>query len=126
MKLGIIRGGGEDAFRYVKDHSLDFIEQCSNFDPDSEAFIASKDEAKALIEKYGVPILSVGRWNAEVVKDGKLNADTVALLKQDATTQNVKIMIGGAPANPDVATEMGANYSADASAAVDLAVSLVS
>ena len=82
MKLGIIRGGGEDAFRYVKDHSLDFIEQCSNFDPDSEAFIASKDEAKALIEKYGVPILSVGRWNAEVVKDGKLNADTVALLKR--------------------------------------------
>ncbi len=51
--------------------------------------------------------------------------DTVALLKQDAATQNVKIMIGGAPANPDVATEMGANYSADASAAVDLAVSLV-
>ena len=52
--------------------------------------------------------------------------DTVALLKQDNATQNVKIMIGGAPANPDVATEMGANYSADASAAVDLAVSLVS
>ena len=51
--------------------------------------------------------------------------DTVALLKQDNETQNVKIMIGGAPANPDVATEMGANYSADASAAVDLAVSLV-
>lgn len=51
--------------------------------------------------------------------------DTVALLKQDNATQNVKIMIGGAPANPDVATEMGANYSADASAAVDLAVSLV-
>ena len=51
--------------------------------------------------------------------------DTVALLKQDAETQNVKIMIGGAPANPDAATEMGANYSADASAAVDLAVSLV-
>jgi len=52
--------------------------------------------------------------------------DTVALLKQDNVTQNVKIMIGGAPANPDVATEMGANYSADASAAVDLAVSLIS
>lgn len=51
--------------------------------------------------------------------------DTVALLKQDAETQNVKIMIGGAPANPDAATEMGANYSPDASAAVDLAVSLI-
>ena len=51
--------------------------------------------------------------------------DTVALLKQDEGTKDVKIMIGGAPANPDVATEMGANYSADASAAVDLAVSLV-
>ena len=51
--------------------------------------------------------------------------DTVALLKQDEGTKDVKIMIGGAPANPDVATEMGANYSADASAAVDLAVSLI-
>lgn len=52
--------------------------------------------------------------------------DTVAMLKQDDGTKDVKIMIGGAPANPDVALEMGANYSADASAAVDLAVSLVS
>lgn len=51
--------------------------------------------------------------------------DTCAMLRQDAVTKDVKIMIGGAPANPDVATEMGANYSADASAAVDLAVSLV-
>ena len=51
--------------------------------------------------------------------------DTCAMLRQDAVTKAVKIMIGGAPANPDVATEMGANYSADASAAVDLAVSLV-
>ncbi len=51
--------------------------------------------------------------------------DTCAMLRQDAVTKDVKIMIGGAPANPDVATEMGANYSADASAAVDLAVSLI-
>lgn len=51
--------------------------------------------------------------------------DTCAMLRQDGETKDTKIMIGGAPANPDVALEMGANYSADASAAVDLAVSLM-
>jgi len=51
--------------------------------------------------------------------------DTAAMIRQDEDIKDIKIMIGGAPANPDVATEMGANYSADASAAVDLAVSLV-
>ena len=82
MKLGIIRGYGEDAFRYVKDHSLDFIEVCTNFDNESEAFIAAKDETKALIGKYGVPILSVGRWNGDVVTDGKINEATKALIKK--------------------------------------------
>ena len=82
MKLGIIRGYNEDAFRYVKDHGLDFIEVCSNFDPESEDFIANIDKTKALIEKYELPILSVGRWNAEVVKDGEISADTVVLLKK--------------------------------------------
>lgn len=51
--------------------------------------------------------------------------DSVELLRKDATTHDVKIMIGGAPANPDMATEMGANYSPDASAAVELAVALL-
>ena len=82
MKLGIIRGYDETAFKYVKDHSLDFIEVCTNFDPESENFIAAADSIKALIDKYELPILSVGRWNSEVVKDGKINADTVALLKK--------------------------------------------
>lgn len=82
MKLGIIRGYDENAFRYVKDHSLDFIEVCTNFDPESENFIAAADSIKALIDKYEVPILSVGRWNGDVVKDGKINEDTKALLKK--------------------------------------------
>ena len=51
--------------------------------------------------------------------------DTASMIRQDDAIKDIKIMIGGAPANPDVATEMGANYSADASSAVDLAVSLV-
>ena len=82
MKLGIIRGYDDAAFKYVKDHSLDFIEVCTNFDPESENFIAAAEGIKALIDKYEVPILSVGRWNAEVVKDGRISADTVALLKK--------------------------------------------
>ena len=82
MKLGIIRGYNEDAFRYVKDHALDFIEVCTNFDNESEDFIAHADEAKALIEKYEIPILSVGRWNGSVVTDGRINEDTKDLIKK--------------------------------------------
>lgn len=83
MKLGIIRGYSEEMFRYTKEHGLDFIEVCTNFDNESQAFIDAKDSIKALIAKYELPILSVGRWNSEPVKDGKINPDCVALLKEE-------------------------------------------
>lgn len=81
MKLGIIRGYSEDAFKYTKDHALDFIEVCTNFDNETDAFIAAKDETKKLIEKYSLPILSVGRWNAEPIKEGKIDRHVVEKLK---------------------------------------------
>ena len=82
MKLGIIRGYNEDAFRYTKEHGLDFIEVCTNFDNETRAFIDAKDETKKLIEKYELPILSVGRWNSEPIKEGKINREVVASLKE--------------------------------------------
>ena len=43
MKLGMIRGYSEDFFRYTKDHGLDFIEVCTNYDNETEAFISKGD-----------------------------------------------------------------------------------
>jgi sugar phosphate isomerase/epimerase len=82
MKLGMIRGYSEDFFRYTKDHGLDFIEVCTNYDNETEAFIANIEETKKLIDKYELPILSVGRWNSEPIKDGKIDAAVKDMLKE--------------------------------------------
>lgn len=82
MKLGIIRKYSEADFAYIKDRGLDFMEICSNFDNESEDFIAKGDEIKALIEKYEVPVLSVGRWNSEPIKNGAIDRAVVDMLKK--------------------------------------------
>ena len=72
----------EDFFRYTKDHGLDFIEVCTNYDNETEAFIANIEETKKLIDKYELLILSVGRWNSEPIKDGKIDAAVKDMLKE--------------------------------------------
>lgn len=52
--------------------------------------------------------------------------DTIALLKEENLLDGLKIMVGGAPLSVNYAEGIGANYSNDASSAVDLANSLVS
>lgn len=82
MKLGIIRGFDDAGFDFVKSKGLDFMEICTNFDGESENFISSVDSIKANIERTGVPVLSVGRWNAEPNKGGEINGEVAALLKR--------------------------------------------
>lgn len=82
MKLGIILPNGAEAFDYAKAKGLDFIELCTNFDNESEAFIAGADETLANIERTGIPVLSVGRWNSEPNKNGKIDRDVVDMLKK--------------------------------------------
>ena len=89
MKLGIIRGYDAAAFDFVKGKGLDFIEVCTNFDNESEAFIASVDDIRANIDRTGVPVLSVGRWNSTPNDGGKANPEIMDMLKRqiDATAR---------------------------------------
>jgi sugar phosphate isomerase/epimerase len=75
MKLGMIQQWRSECFDYVKGKGLSFIEICRNYDPDAEEFIAHADEVKANVERTGVSIASVGRWNAQPNVGGKLDAD---------------------------------------------------
>ena len=84
MKLGIISNYAEEDFRHVKDLGLEFIEICTNFDPESEEFIAKADETRRLIDKYELPVLSVGRWNANVIENNAINRE----IKYYLTKQN--------------------------------------
>ncbi|SKC35869.1 cobalamin B12-binding domain-containing protein [Maledivibacter halophilus] len=51
--------------------------------------------------------------------------ETIETLKEEGLYEKVKIMIGGAPVSDKYAKQIGANYSSDASAAVDLANQLM-
>lgn len=66
MKLGMIKNDCSEAgFQYVKDKGLDFIEVCNNYPQDANNFIARAAELKGRIAKFGLPILSCGRWNGD-------------------------------------------------------------
>ncbi|MBO5195750.1 MAG: sugar phosphate isomerase/epimerase [Clostridia bacterium] len=64
MKLGIITGWKEECFQYAKNLGLEAVEFCCNFYSDSKKFLELAPETKALSEKYGLPVASVGRWGA--------------------------------------------------------------
>lgn len=79
MKLGMINGFGAAAFDYVKSKNLSFIEVCRNYDKDAEEFIGAVEDVKRQIDRTGVQIASVGRWNSQPNNGGYLNADAYAL-----------------------------------------------
>lgn len=70
MKLGIIHRYNADAFDYVKEKGLEFIEICCNNDEEAAAFVSHIKDIKENITRTGIPIASVGRWNAKPNKGG--------------------------------------------------------
>ncbi len=62
MKLGIINGWDEAAFKYVADLGLEAVEFCCNHNYDSMEVAGHVDEIKGYSEKYGVAVGSIGRW----------------------------------------------------------------
>ena len=62
MKLGIINGWDEAAFKYVAELGLHAVEFCCNHNYDSMEVAGHTNEIKALSEKYDVAVGSIGRW----------------------------------------------------------------
>lgn len=50
---------------------------------------------------------------------------TIEYLREKGVTENLKIMVGGAPLTEETAKSMGAAYSADAVSAVEVAEKLL-
>ena len=111
MKLGIIDGYTKDRFEYVKRLGLDFIEVCTNFDPETEDFIKSRDDIKALIDEFDLPILSVGRWNAEVIKKNAIDRSVVDMLKREIeVTADIGCPVFNLGVNRDKEQSLFRNY----------------
>lgn len=73
MKLGMINGTQDKDFEKTKALGLEFIEICANFDEDDERLLADKENIKERIQRYGIPVLSFGRWNKTVNVGGKVD-----------------------------------------------------
>ncbi len=65
MILSIINGWEEGHFKSVADKGLHGVEFCANDKYDSAEILAKADEIKANSEKYGVKVVSIGRWGMQ-------------------------------------------------------------
>ena len=112
MKFGMINGFTDSAFDYVKEKNLSFIEICRNDDEAAEKFIGAVDSVKQNIDRTGIQIASVGRWNAAPNVGGKLDENVYALmvrLMDAAHAVGAPVFVCGC--NQDTQISLYRNYS---------------
>lgn len=74
MKLGrIYFDHTVEGYRKVKESGLDFVEICCNYDRDVEYIVGEKERFKSVIQESGVEIACLGKWNHELLKEGKID-----------------------------------------------------
>ena len=74
MKLGrIYFDHTAEGYKKVKENGLDFVEICCNFDKDVDYVVGEKERFKSVVEESGVEIACLGKWNHELLKDGKID-----------------------------------------------------
>ena len=73
MRLGrIVRGWTLEGFMEAKEQNLEFAELCCNNQEEAERLVGMKDELRYRMEKSGLDISCIGRWNHDVQADGIL------------------------------------------------------
>ena len=78
MRIGrIIFDRNEAGLTAFKNARLSFAEVCLNFTEDDERILKEAADLRAAIDKSGLPISCIGRWNHAVQKDGALIASEV-------------------------------------------------
>lgn len=86
MKLGMISGYSGKSFDFACENRMEFIEICNNFDSDTERFMSSAKDIKAEIERTGVTVRSVGRWNHDLNKGGRIDPEKLEKYKWEMET----------------------------------------
>ena len=79
MRIGrIIFDRTEAGLLAFKNAGLSFAEICLNFTEDDERILKEVDDLRTAIDKSGLPVSCIGRWNHAVQKDGALIESEVA------------------------------------------------
>lgn len=111
MRIGRIHKYTSECFDDVKSTGLEFIEICCNDAEAAANFVAAKESIKAEIERTGIDISSVGRWNHDVNEGGVINEEKfkgyIALM--DAAIElGAKTFVCGINKSDDI--DLEANY----------------
>ena len=84
MKLGIISNfPSPEQLAYVRSLGLSFVEMCNNYDHESQRFNDTFHIMKQSVADAGLFIGSIGRWNAEMNKGGKVNEEEYRLIESN-------------------------------------------
>ena len=70
-----------EGYKKVKENGLDFVEICCNYDKDIDFVVGEKERFKSVIEESGVEIACLGKWNHELLKDGKIDHEKLSSYK---------------------------------------------
>lgn len=112
MRIGRIQNKHTaEGFDLVKSQGLEFIEICCNFDKDMDRLIFAKEEVKAQIERTGIDVSCVGRWNHELQQNGQINEENLEKyfeLLDTAIYLNAKTFVCGC--NYDDSISLFRNY----------------
>ncbi len=112
MRLGRIQNDtSAKGFDLVKNSGLDFIEICCNYEKEMDRVIAEKDQIRAQIERTGIPVSSIGRWNHDVQANGVIDqakAKRYADLMDTAIELGAKTFVCGC--NYDQSVSLFRNY----------------
>lgn len=112
MRLGrIYFDHTAEGYTKLKENGLDFVEICCNYDRDNAAIIEAKETIKDAIEKSGVDVSCLGRWNHELLKEGKIDyekLDSYKALLDTAVYLGAKTFVCGC--NYDNSISLYKNY----------------
>ena len=111
MRLGMIAETDAAGFDYVVSKKLDFIEAVRNHPDQIERFVSDVPGIRARIQTTGIDIPVVGRWGAEVQKNGLIAEEEFSLTK---ALLNAAIAVGARTfvcgCNYDPAISLYQNY----------------
>ena len=83
MRLGrIYTDHTVEGYKKIKENGLDFVEICCNYDRDNDFIAANKETIRDAAEKSGIDVSCIGRWNHELLCDGKVNYEKLDSYKQ--------------------------------------------
>jgi len=112
MKLGMINNRPtKESLGYAKSLGLSFIEMCNNNNEESAECTEKMAQYTVDVKEAGLTFGSIGRWNSEMNKGGKIDEAEFAIVNQnlsDAISVNCPTFVCGC--NYDESVSLYKNY----------------